>query len=270
MLRIESLQNPRIKATVKLRDARERRRAGTFLVEGYRELSRGYGAGYHLQELFYCTELLSSEGRAFLHQQMPGVHPSPLIEVTRGVFEKLAMREGSDGLVGVFQQRHYDPTQFLSKNKRPLILVLEEVEKPGNLGALFRTADAVGVDVVILAGQGADPYNPNAIRASLGTILTVPFFIMDPQQAYQFGCQLGCRWVAASPFGSTRYFEIDCQQAIAIVMGSEAHGLSDFWNHTEVTKVVIPMAGVADSLNVSVAGAIILYEALRQRISGLQ
>lgn len=265
MVRIESPQNPRIKATVKLRDARERRRAGTFLVEGCRELVRGYRSGYPLSELFYCPSLLTTEGRRFIDETTRSDNSFDLLEVSEVVFEKLVMREGSDGLVGVFQQRPHDPGDLRIKSEKPLLLVLEEVEKPGNVGALFRTADAAGVDAVILTGKGADPYNPNAIRASLGTILTVPFFMMEPEQAYEFGVALRCRWIAASPYGVQPYFTIDCAGPLAVVLGSEAQGLSSYWDRPEVNKVVIPMCGVADSLNVSVAGAVILYEGLRQR-----
>ncbi len=265
MVRIESPQNPRIKATVKLRDARERRRAGTFLVEGYRELERGYRSGYQLSELFYCPSLLTSEGRLFIDETTRHDNSPALLEVSEVVFEKLVMREGSDGLVGVLQQRRHGPENLRITGSNPLLLVLEEVEKPGNVGALFRTADAAGVDAVILTGKGADPYNPNAIRASLGTILTVPFFIMEPEQAYRLGVTMGCQWIAASPYGAESYFTIDCTGPLAVVLGSEAHGLSSYWDRPEVHKVVIPMCGVADSLNVSVAGAVILYESLRQR-----
>jgi TrmH family RNA methyltransferase len=184
--------------------------------------------------------------------------------VTLEVFEKIAYREGSDGLLAVAIPKYADIKSFKPK-KNPLIIVLETVEKPGNLGAIMRTADAAGVDAVIIADPRTDLYNPNAIRASIGTIFSVPLFACSSEECINWlrenDIKIYCTYLKAS----IDYLEADFRQGSAIVMGTEATGISDIWVDAADQNLIIPMNGIADSLNVSVTTAIVVFEAIRQR-----
>lgn len=259
---ITSKANPKIKNVVKLQKASERRDQNRIIIEGRREIERAILCGFIIDTLFICNEIkdYSSE----LMDRSSWIKANIIEEVSLEVFEKIAYREGSDGLLAVAIPKYADIKNFKSK-KDPLIIVLETVEKPGNLGAIMRTADAAGVDAVIIADQRTDLYNPNAIRASIGTIFSVPLFSCSSEECIEWlkenDIKIFCTYLKAS----IDYLEADFTKGSAIVMGTEATGISDIWVKAADQNLIIPMNGIADSLNVSVTTAIVVFEAIRQR-----
>ncbi len=261
MFTITSPQNQKIKDLVKLRESKHRRLTGLFVLEGARELGRALASGFILKTMYVCHELLSVEAKDLL----VGLDDRLKLNITAEVFAKAAMREGSDGLVGVFDQKSWSLAD-LSLGADPFLLVLEDIEKPGNFGALARSADGAGVDAVIILDPKADIYNPNALRASVGALFSRPLVVCGHEEFVSFCEQRKIKILTASPFAEKFHFQADLCGPLAIVLGSEAWGLSNAWTRLENVPVKIPMRGIADSLNVSVAGAVILYEALRQRL----
>jgi RNA methyltransferase, TrmH family len=260
MLEITSTQNPKIKEAVKLRDARERKRTGKMIVEGEREISLALKAGIVHEALFYSAGLRTrGTGAPF-----GGVSEDCAIAVSENIFKKISARENPDGLLMIAAQPRIELEDFkLSAN--PLVIVLEAVEKPGNLGAVMRTADAAGADAVIIADPKCDIYNPNAIRASQGTIFTVPVIASDSKKASEYLEKMKINiFSAALSEGAINYARADFKGPSALVFGTEAEGLSEFWINQGKT-IKIPMRGKIDSLNVSVAAGVIIFEALRQR-----
>lgn len=254
---ITSKSNPKIKNVVKLQKSSERREQNRIIIEGRREIERAVACGFVVDTLFICNEILSAE---------VNIEANTIEEVSLEVFEKIAYREGSDGLLAVAIPKYADLKDFKSK-KNPLIIVLETVEKPGNLGAVMRTADAAGVDAVIIADPRTDLFNPNAIRASIGTIFSVPLFSCSSEECIEWlkanDIKIYCTYLKAS----IDYLEADFREGSAIVMGTEATGISDIWVEAADQNLIIPMNGIADSLNVSVTTAIVVFEAIRQRRS---
>lgn len=253
---ITSKSNPKIKNIIKLAKASERREQNRILIEGRREIERAVACGFEIDTLFVCKEL-AGEGAEITARSTE--------EVTADVFEKIAYREGSDGLLAVAIPQYADLQSFTPKKKNPLIIVLETVEKPGNLGAVMRTADAAGVDAVIIADPRTDLYNPNAIRASVGCIFSVPLFACSSEECIKWlktnNITIYCTYLKAS----IDYLDADFKKASAIVMGTEATGISQQWVDAADQNIIIPMNGIADSLNVSVTTAIVTFEAVRQR-----
>lgn len=253
---ITSKTNPKIKNVVKLQKSSERREQNRIIIEGRREIERAVACGFVIDTLFICNELS--------HEQDIRLEADVIEEVTLEVFEKIAYREGSDGLLAVAIPKYAELKDFKPK-KNPLIIVLETVEKPGNLGAVMRTADAAGVDAVIIADPRTDLYNPNAIRASIGTIFSVPLFACSSEECIEWlranDIKIYCTYLKAS----IDYLEADFKKGSAIVMGTEATGISDIWVEAADQNLIIPMNGIADSLNVSVTTAIVVFEAIRQR-----
>ena len=252
---ITSKSNPKIKNVVKLQKSSERREQNRIIIEGRREIERAVACGFIVDTLFICNDIL---------KESVNIAANYVEEVTLEVFEKIAYREGSDGLLAVAIPKYADLKSFKPK-KNPLIIVLETVEKPGNLGAIMRTADAAGVDAVIIADPRTDLYNPNAIRASIGTIFSVPLFACSSEECINWlrenNIKIYCTYLKAS----IDYLEADFRQGSAIVMGTEATGISDIWVNAADQNLIIPMNGIADSLNVSVTTAIVVFEAIRQR-----
>ncbi len=252
---ITSKTNPKIKNVVKLQKSSERREQNRIIIEGRREIERAVACGFIVDTLFICNDIL---------KESVNIEANYIEEVTLEVFEKIAYREGSDGLLAVAIPKYADLKSFKPK-KNPLIIVLETVEKPGNLGAIMRTADAAGVDAVIIADPRTDLYNPNAIRASIGTIFSVPLFACSSEECINWlrenEIKIYCTYLKAS----IDYLEADFRQGSAIVMGTEATGISDIWVDAADQNLIIPMNGIADSLNVSVTTAIVVFEAIRQR-----
>jgi len=260
---LTSVANPRVKAAVALRDRRERDRSGLTVVDGARELRRALDAGVTVVEAFVCEPLLAGpDARAVLdHLQAAGIAPQ---RTSAAVFAKLAFGQRAEGLVAVVRVRSL-ALGDLRLPERPLVVVLEALEKPGNLGAILRSADGAGVDAVIAASPRTDLFNPNAIRASAGTIFSVPLAAGSTAEAVDWLTGRGLRIVTARVDAERVYTDADLTGPLAIALGAEAEGLSDGWNVPSAESVRIPMLGIADSLNVSVSAAILLYEARRQR-----
>jgi TrmH family RNA methyltransferase len=259
---ITSLTNPRIKAAVRLRDRRERERTGLTLVDGAREILRALDAGVRVETLFLAADLLRTPDAHVVAERV--AHRPTTIAVSPAVLAKIAFGERSDGLVAIVETPQVALADLVVPDDA-LIVVLEGVEKPGNLGAVLRTADGAGAHAVIAAHPRTDPFNPNAIRASLGTIFALPFVAATTPETIAWLHHSGIRPLAAIVDAETDYMAVDLRGPVAIVLGSEAAGLSPAWQDTDVTPVSIPMHGIADSLNVSIAAAIVLYEAVRQR-----
>jgi TrmH family RNA methyltransferase len=259
---LTSLANPRVKAAVRLRDRREREMTGLTIVDGARELGRALEARVGIHEAFVCDALIrTDESRAVVTALAERVEPT---RVSEAVIAKLAFGDRSDGVVAVIRTPSTDLAD-LRVPPEPLVVVIEGLEKPGNLGAILRTADGAGADAVIAADPRTDLFNPNAIRASLGTIFRMPIAAAPSQDVLDWLADLGARIIAARVDAERPYTEADLRGAVAIVLGSEAAGLGSAWVDTRVEPVRIPMLGSADSLNVSVAAAVLLYEAVRQR-----
>lgn len=260
--RIDSPQNPRIQSAVALRDRRNRLAAGLTIVDGARECRRALGAHVAVETAFICPPLLRSDDalEAISAVRAGGIDP---LEVSERAFAKLAFGDRTDGLVLVVRT---PPAELddLDVGGEPLILVTEDVEKPGNLGAILRTADGAGCDAVIAIG-GTDLFNPNVIRASIGTAFTVPLAAATAEAALAWLRSRGIRIVAARVDAEFRYSDADLRGPLAIVLGSEATGLSSAWSSPDIEAVRLPMLGVADSLNVSATAAVLAYEARRQR-----
>lgn len=259
---ITSPQNERIKALLRLSKRRERDRAGLMTVEGVREIGRALGAGVAVAEAYHCAAAAGPETPGLLDRLRRA--KVPIVEVGSAVFRRIAYREESGGVVVTARAPRVE-LEALPPRERPLYLVVDAVEKPGNLGAVMRSADGAGVDGVVVADAAADPWNPNAIRASIGTIFTVPLAVAPAEEAVRWLRGRGVRIVAAALDESKPYTGVDLAAACAIVVGSEDRGLDGTWLAAADERIRIPMKGAADSLNVAAAAAILLYEALRQR-----
>ena len=261
-MKITSLINPRIKDIVRLRDRKAREKSGLTIVEGVREIQCAHAAGVKFKEIYLCRELLSAKEEkdwaTIVSQKGTTVE-----ETDRKVFEKISYGDRLEGALGVCVPPSLDLTK-LKLRSSALIVVVEQAEKPGNLGAILRTCDAAGVDALIVCGQ-TDIYNPNVIRASLGTVFAVPVAQAGNEKVLEYLKQNKISIGAATPAATSSYGDVDMRKSFAIVVGSEEEGLSNFWLTKADTKVKIPMRGKADSLNLSVSTAILIYEALRQR-----
>lgn len=256
-MRIESLQNPKIKNLQNLQQkSRLRKTQNLFVVEGLQENRLALEKGFRAKECFICPEL-------FHDLSLPD--KTPINQISSGLFQKIAYRGTTGGIIGLYEPQSYDIDQ-LKKVKTPLIVILESVEKPGNLGAILRTCDGAGVDAVIVCDPLADFYNPNVIRSSVGTVFSVPNFILEKEEVVSFLQENNIEIVATFLNGETKLiYDIDFNQPLALVLGTESSGLSDFWKGNANHFAKIPMNGLVDSLNVSNAAAICIYEALRQR-----
>jgi TrmH family RNA methyltransferase len=235
---------------------RERRKSGLFVVEGARETELAVQGGYSLQALFVCREIWGDGS--------PLPKAEQCFEVSPAVFKKLAYRAGSDGLLAVAAQKELR-LENLQLPQNPLIIVLEAVEKPGNLGAILRTADAAKVDAVVVCDPQCDVFNPNVVRSSVGCLFTVQMACCTSSEALDFLRKRGIKTLAAALRSATWYHETDMRSPCAVVVGAEADGLTDFWLRAADARIKIPMRGAIDSLNVSVAAAVITFEAMRQR-----
>ena len=261
MKEITSPSNPEIKTLLGLRERRERERQGRFIIEGTRELATALAAGVKLMRLYRCPALLRPEAAALLEAVPPEVVQ---VTVAPAVFAKLSYRDNPDGLLAV-AERSASELSALRLPYNALVLVLDGLEKPGNLGALLRTADGAGLDAVLLSGSGTDLENPNVIRASLGTVFSRPVLEHDGAALRTWLRQEGFSLIAATPQASAAYWDVDYRGRAAMVLGAEHSGLSPEWLAAADKQVTIPMQGLADSLNVATAGALLIYEALRQR-----
>lgn len=262
MSKIVSLQNPKVKEVVKLRDRRHRDETGLFLIEGFRELKRAVDAGRKIDHIFFCSELfLGSQEEALMEKSK-----AELIECSPEVFAKMSYRDRPDGLLAVAPQKHLG-LKDLKLSKVPFLLVAESIEKPGNLGTILRSADAAGVDAVIVCDRTTDIHNPNVVRSSVGTLFTVPVLEASTEEVMAFFKEKGIAMVAATPHAKLEFTQADLNVPLAILVGTEQYGLSDIWMQSAEIAVRIPMLGIADSLNVASATTLLLYEVVRQRRS---
>jgi TrmH family RNA methyltransferase len=257
--KITSTQNPKVKSLLALEKPRERREQQLFIIEGKREIELALEAGYKIGNLFFCDDIVSEKELAELT-----LEDKLLIPVSKEVFDKIAIRESTGGILAVAEQKTHRLAEIkLSKN--PLVLILEGVEKPGNLGAVLRTADAAAVDAVIICDPQTDFYNPNVIRSSVGCVFTNQLAAASSEETIEWlrknNISIFCTYLKASQL----YHQTDFTQPSAIVMGTEATGLSDMWVKNSTANIIIPMLGKIDSMNVSNAAAVVVYEAMRQR-----
>jgi TrmH family RNA methyltransferase len=260
---ITSLQNPRLKRLVRLRDRRPRDEEKAFLVEGYREVRRALEKKVRLDEVYFSREWFLGENEpALLAEAEAG--GSQLFELSKDAFAKVAYRERPDGILAVAPQwqRTLDS---LVLSAAPFVLVVEAIEKPGNLGTILRSADAAGCDAVIVCDPVTDLFNPNVVRASTGVLFSVPCVVEESARVLEWLKARGMRTVATTPAARDLYSDSDLHGPLAVIMGSEQYGLSEFWLKNADLPVRIPMAGQADSLNVAMAALITLFEAVRQR-----
>ena len=254
---ITSLQNPEVKRLMELQlKSAARRESGLAVVEGRRELQHCLDAGHEAVAVYYCPELAGE-----LACDTGG---ATLIQVSPAVYEKIAYRGGTEGLVAIVRP-HHRRLDDLHLSPSPLIIVLESVEKPGNLGAVLRTADAAAADAVIVCDPLTDLFNPNLIRSSVGAFFTVPCVACTSQECIEFLKRHHITILTAQLQDSKPYYDTDMTCPTAIVMGTEATGLTDAWRVAADAPILIPMQGAIDSLNVSVSAAILLFEAVRQR-----
>ena len=260
---ITSVKNPKIKRVCALRERRERDREGLTVLEGYRELSRSMDAGIQLTECYHCPELYLGEHEGELIARA-AAQGAEIYETTADALVKMAYRDRPEGLIALARMRHkgLDEMPALSNG---LYLVAETIEKPGNLGSMLRSADAVGATGVIICNRRTDVFNPNVIRASTGALFSVPLAEAENEEALAWLREHGIRTLAATPNTENIYTDVDMTQSIAIVVGTEQTGLTELWMKHSDLPVRIPMLGKIDSLNVATATTILLYEAARQR-----
>ena len=259
---INSPQNSRIKNICRLSViGRERKEQGLFVIEGARELSLAFVGGYIPDSVYICPGLFAKNGYSEILRSVPS---TILCEVNEAVFQKIAYRESSDGILALVRPKSHRLSD-LQLPDNPFVIVLEAVEKPGNLGAILRTADAAKADAVIVCNPSTDIYNPNTIRASIGCVFTVPVAIGSNPEVLTFLQNRGIQTFAAELTAAQWYQDSDFTLPSAIIMGTEAEGLSNFWLNRADKRIKIPMRGVIDSLNVSVSTAILTFEAMRQR-----
>lgn len=271
---ISSLQNPKIKRLVALQQkSSERRKAGVFVVEGQREIMHCISAGLEIETIFFCPEIMNAGDREDLHRSNADVDAQSLLnkaktifEVTTNVYDKIAYRGGTEGIMAVVNTPIHSLTELPTEGA-PLYVVLEKVEKPGNLGAILRSADAAGATGVIVCDPLTDLYNPNLIRSSIGAIFTVPVATCTSEECILWLKSHGVTILTAQLQDSHLYYDTDMRRPTAIVMGTEATGLTPQWREAADAHIRIPMLGRLDSLNVSVSAAILLFEAVRQRQS---
>lgn len=281
---ITSAQNPKIKNLLLLQEkSRARREQGLFVVEGRRELEHCIEAGYSVRTIFVCPEICGEltaegvvsqisghprpdkrEGPAGAANTIPSAGMSLFIEIPEALYRKVAYRESTEGIIAEVEYKERTLSD-LQLPENPLVMVLESVEKPGNLGAVLRSADAAGADAVLICDPLTDLYNPNLIRASIGAVFTVPTVACSSEDAIAFLQGRGIQILTAQLQDSSLYYDIDMRRGTALVMGTESTGLTDQWRKAASAHIRIPMLGRLDSLNVSVSAAILLFEAVRQR-----
>jgi RNA methyltransferase, TrmH family len=260
MKQITSVQNPYIKSLVQLQEkAKVRKQTGTFLIEGQREIDLALKGGYEIETILICTDLVQ-------HFENLNIQKSEhqLIEISKEVYQKLAYRDTTEGILAIAKTKSLSLSE-LKLSKNPLILVGEAIEKPGNVGAILRTADAANVDAVIIANPKSDLYNPNIVRSSVGCLFTRQIAVGTTEEVIAYLKANNITIYSATLQDSTEYHIQDFTTPTALVVGTEATGLSEKWRNESTKNIIIPMQGEIDSMNVSVAAAILLFEAKRQR-----
>jgi len=259
---LTSLQNPRVKSVVKLRERRHRDAAGALLIEGYHEVALAHECAWPLSELYLCPPLVR-EGEEMLLERISATE-AEIVEVSPQVMEKIAYRQNPDAWLAVAPAPSLDIDRLILPPS-PLIIVVEAVEKPGNLGAILRSADAVGADAVIVCEVRTDLFNPNVVRASKGALFTVPLAQAESFETRQWLNERGVKVVAATPAATLSHWDTDLGGGVAIAVGTEKEGLSPEWIDGADIRVSIPMVGKVNSLNVAQAATLLMYEVSRQR-----
>lgn len=267
-----SLQNPKIKQAVRLFDRKERNETGFFLIEGYRELKCAAESGIVIKRLFICPTLFLGSNEQTLIDQ---IHQkgAEIIRCREQVFQKLSYRDRPDGLVAIavqMQRDLKDLSVILDSGRDPFLVIAEAIEKPGNLGTILRSADAAGVDGVIICDRCTDIHNPNVVRASVGTLFTIPVVEATSLETLTWLKERQIKVIAATPSASEGFTDTNLTGSVAIAVGTEQFGLSDLWMQASDLQVRIPMYGIADSLNVATATTLLLYEVVRQRKNSFQ
>jgi TrmH family RNA methyltransferase len=257
MFDLSSAQNPKIKQIMSLRDRKARDETSLFIIEGYREISRAVQGGVQFESLFISPEHFLGVNEETL---ISSIH-APKYRLPKHLFEKISYRDRPDGLIAIAKQMKLT---LLDLPKNSVYLIAEAIEKPGNLGTIIRSSDAAGVGGVIVCDRCTDIYNPNVVRASVGTLFTLPVIEATSDETYAWLKSQNITIVAATPAADAFYTDTNLSGSLAIVVGTEQLGLSSFWMEKAEVKVKIPMLGVADSLNVATATTLLLYEALRQ------
>lgn len=269
---LTSLQNPRIKSVVRLRDRRDRDREGRFIIEGFREISRAVESKLNLEEIFVCPDFYLGSNETTLLELAQSSLGTKVQTVSKDVFQKMSYRDRPDGLLATAPRPDWNLDRLSARiekvkesHKTPLLIVAQSIEKPGNLGTLLRTADAAAIDGLLVVDRCTDLFNPNVVRASVGTLFTVPVAECSSDEAILWLRNHKVKMVATSPDAESDYCDMDLTVPLAIIMGSEQYGLDERWLSETDDQVSIPMAGSADSLNVAMATAVVLFESLRQR-----
>jgi len=262
-MELTSLQNDKVKFVYKLRNRRTRDKLQLTILEGYRELSRGFQFGMKFVDLFYCSSMFLGENEMLLIDKLKDAGVN-VYSVTEIILKKIAYRERPEGLIAVAKMQEHS-LKSLPIKENGLYIIAEAVEKPGNLGSILRSADAVCANGVIICDKCTDLYNPNVIRASTGAIFTVPIAEASSTETYEWMKNHNIKIIAATPHSSILYSEQNLKEGIAIAVGAEQFGLSDFWLNNADINIKIPMLGDMDSLNVATATTILLYEVARQR-----
>lgn len=260
---LTSLQNPQVKQILHLRDRQERDKTSFFLIEGYREVLRATDAHWNIDKLMICKELFLGSNEEALIQRI-AARGTEVVSCTEKVFHKISYRDRPDGLLAIAPQKKVH-LEDLKKDKLPFYVIAEAIEKPGNLGTILRSSDAVGVSGLIVCDRCTDIFNPNVVRASVGTLFSVPTVETSGEEALQWLKKQGIAILAATPHATVEYTQVDLVRPLAIAVGTEQLGLSKRWMEQADLQVRIPMHGVADSLNVAMATTLLLYEVLRQR-----
>lgn len=260
---ITSTANPLVKRLAKLCKRSERDERGLFVIEGYRPVTRALAAGFHFEELYYCPDWFLGENEQSVIDEARRAS-ARITRLGKAAFAKIAYRERPEGLLAIGKQWHYRLSD-LQLSSNPFVLVVEAIEKPGNLGTILRSADATGAEAVIVCDAVTDLFNPNVVRASTGVMFRVPTVVASSAEALRFLRSKGIKTLAATPHTDVLYTEVDLTGPVAIVMGSEQFGLSDTLMRECDLRVKLPMAGMADSLNVSAATVVLAYEVVRQR-----
>ena len=271
---VTSAQNPKIKNLLLLQEkSKARREQGLFVVEGQRELQHCLEGGYRIKTIFVCPSITGESAFSVAKKKADAPEKATfsgmedvdsVVEIPIELYKKVAYRDSTEGIIAEVEYKSLT-LEDLNLPENPLIMVLESVEKPGNLGAVLRSADAAGADAVFICDPLTDLYNPNLIRASLGGIFTVPTVAVSSEEAIAFLQARGIQILTAQLQDSSLYYDIDMRRGTALVMGTEATGLTPIWRQAASAHIRIPMLGRLDSLNVSVSAAILLYEAVRQR-----
>jgi TrmH family RNA methyltransferase len=257
---ITSVQNPFIKTIIQLQEkAKARKQSGLFIIEGKRELQLAIKGGYKIESVLFLSEMVSND-----ELQLISKNADELIEISKEIYQKIAYRDSTEGIIATAKTKSTSLSD-LKLSKNPLILVVESIEKPGNLGAMLRTADAANIDAVLIANPKTDLYNPNIVRSSVGCLFTNQIATGTSEEIIEFLESNSISFFSATLQNATHYHTQDFTLPTALVVGTEATGLTQIWRDRATKNIIIPMQGEIDSMNVSVAAAILLFEAKRQR-----